>query len=544
MAERTIAVRESDGFYDCCMKAVEGFTDFKDFVEKLNNHHGQHSDYVCVESYLQRLWTLQECLLSHTIQFVVGSSNTPTKRRADIRDDFSFYRSQVDTTVILDSLWFLKAYVHGGTIVKPQNLLHTEQEDLHSASFMRANLASHRYPKKKAAKMTFGEIYMDLYQQSVNAGRAFTCRFTRSMLDPEESDPIGGWLPSKHQPSPRCLGDFLKLMGHRVPEISNGNSRHVHLTTVVKVIEFGSYPDPNSVLSTLEVSMKWFRQQWQDSHQGGEISKYGNFPNPEWTLDHLDAMKGGWVCKNPQWVIRVLKDGPSLDYEEGNSLQDLYSLDEVDKEGREANPNYVSLFEQTSRILDHMWCANDPLQANLAQQSAWRVFKQQMRASWSPPLLRTMLLFAAMITCRIPLSAAGWVNRLFVPVHVVYGEALVAIGLLARTARQEESARGHPRLMFSVGQHLPAGGTQGLSFGKDIFLVDPARTVPVGILPDFLPDERIDEEFVKTTSVLYAGFSRVADGNKVDILATPLYRLHERPRPSQAADAAEGVAGS
>ncbi|AEO58195.1 hypothetical protein MYCTH_2305390 [Thermothelomyces thermophilus ATCC 42464] len=66
-----------------------------------------------------------------------------------------------------------------------------------------------------------------------------------------------------------------------------------------------------------------------------------------------------------------------------------------------------------------MWCANDPLQANLAQQSDWRVFKQQMRASWSPPLLRMMLLFAAMITCCIPLSAAGWVNRLFVPVRVV-----------------------------------------------------------------------------------------------------------------------------
>jgi hypothetical protein len=76
MAKRTIAVRESDGFYDCCMKAVEGFHDFKDFGKKLNGHHSAHTDYVCVESYLQRLWTLQECLLSHTIQFVVGNSSS------------------------------------------------------------------------------------------------------------------------------------------------------------------------------------------------------------------------------------------------------------------------------------------------------------------------------------------------------------------------------------------------------------------------------------------------------------------------------------
>ena len=62
-------------FYDCCMKAVEGFQDYQDFTVKLNQHNDKHYDYVCVESYLQRLWTLQECLLSHTIQFVVVNNS-------------------------------------------------------------------------------------------------------------------------------------------------------------------------------------------------------------------------------------------------------------------------------------------------------------------------------------------------------------------------------------------------------------------------------------------------------------------------------------
>lgn len=75
MAQRTIAVRECDGLYDCCMKAVEGFQDYGEFSDKLNKHGGDHDDYVYNESYLQRLWTLQECLLSHTIQFVVGHSS-------------------------------------------------------------------------------------------------------------------------------------------------------------------------------------------------------------------------------------------------------------------------------------------------------------------------------------------------------------------------------------------------------------------------------------------------------------------------------------
>jgi hypothetical protein len=73
---KTIAVREYDGLYDCCMEAVERFDDHGDFTQRLHAHASTHCEYVCAESYLQRLWTLQECLLSHTIKFVVGQNST------------------------------------------------------------------------------------------------------------------------------------------------------------------------------------------------------------------------------------------------------------------------------------------------------------------------------------------------------------------------------------------------------------------------------------------------------------------------------------
>lgn len=60
--------------------------------------------------------------------------------------------------------------------------------------------------------------------------------------------------------------------------------------------------------------------------------------------------------------------------------------------------------------------------------------------------------------------------------------------------------------MFSVGQHLSARVTYSTSFSKDYFLVDPARKVPVGILPDFLPDEWTNNEYAKFTDILYHGF--------------------------------------
>ena len=56
-AQKTIAVRESDGLYDCCVKAAKGFKDYPDLVKKLNEHGG-HAEHLYKESYLQRLWTL------------------------------------------------------------------------------------------------------------------------------------------------------------------------------------------------------------------------------------------------------------------------------------------------------------------------------------------------------------------------------------------------------------------------------------------------------------------------------------------------------
>ena len=75
MARKTIAVRECDGFYDCCIAAVTGFETVSEFCERFIGHEMAHSDCLCAESYLQRLWTLQECLLSHTIEFVVGNDS-------------------------------------------------------------------------------------------------------------------------------------------------------------------------------------------------------------------------------------------------------------------------------------------------------------------------------------------------------------------------------------------------------------------------------------------------------------------------------------
>jgi len=75
MARKTIAVKECDGLYDCCIAALAGFETLKEFIDRFIDHNDDHVGHICAESYLQRLWTLQECLLSHTIEFVISSNS-------------------------------------------------------------------------------------------------------------------------------------------------------------------------------------------------------------------------------------------------------------------------------------------------------------------------------------------------------------------------------------------------------------------------------------------------------------------------------------
>ena len=75
-AEKTIAIREGDGIYPCCVTAVDGYRDYRELFPRLMGHvSSDHWDHQYDESYLRRLWTLQECLLSHTIEFVVNTTS-------------------------------------------------------------------------------------------------------------------------------------------------------------------------------------------------------------------------------------------------------------------------------------------------------------------------------------------------------------------------------------------------------------------------------------------------------------------------------------
>ncbi|KAJ9642873.1 hypothetical protein H2199_004394 [Coniosporium tulheliwenetii] len=386
---------------------------------------------------------------------------------------------------------FIRAYVDGGTIVRSKPLERDDTEDIHTGTFRAVQLASNRSASKPrdyifatmpqfpwyhypagAEQMSFGDIFVDLYEQASRAGHASACRITRSMTDLEaNADPNNAWLSSAQQPEPACLGDFLKLLGQRLPSKTPGDPDNVHLTTVVYVVELTGQP-PNTVIGVIESAMRFSQMVWQTSHKGGELSKYGSFPSSSWELNILDAACSGWILKGPplsQPRVRLIQDGDETLMVVGTHMEweedELMAMILGYSEGEGELAPYITLLEQSRKILDHMWCGMEDITHNKAQASDWDCFKREMRGSWSEPLLRTILLLAAMVSCRIGLSAASWMRKRFIPVCVRYKKVIV-LGLLAKHARDTNGLG--VRRMYSVGQH-----PKGNSFGKGLVLVDP-----------------------------------------------------------------------
>lgn len=102
-AQKTIVIREGDGLKQCCAKAAGDFRDWHDEgPETLHKHFeksgGEHS-YGVSESWLQRLWPLQEVLMSDTIQFTTCIEWNPVPEYTG-----EPYRARLDSKQLFDNL--------------------------------------------------------------------------------------------------------------------------------------------------------------------------------------------------------------------------------------------------------------------------------------------------------------------------------------------------------------------------------------------------------------------------------------------------------
>jgi len=440
---------------------------------------------------------------------------------------YSFTNSYIGDQGVDGILSFLHAYIDGGTVVRTRGVERSETENIHTDNFKIMHGGSNRvateprdyvfatmpqfpwyhYPLG-AENMPFSDIFFDLHLKASRASHAFACKFTQSMTDTEVSG-TEAWFPSKDQPNPECLGDFLKLFGQPITLPKLGEPSPIHVTKEVYLIEDLKQLDGSldEIFDILEAAMRFSEANWSESQRGGELSKYGSYPDYKWTINILDAARSGFCRKDSTvevsehegtQVVMVHAHGEYVDDESWYG-----AVDDPRAQWEKFEPGYVPLLEHSRRILALMWGGLEGVSRNPSQEVDWKSFKGYMRGKWSKPLLRTILLLAAMVGCEIGLSAATWVRKRFVPVLVHYGnhEKGLILGLLARHPYENCNSILTPRQMYSVGRHV--NSEHGKGFCQDLVLVDPERKMPVGILPNFLPHVRSNEMFVERVTLLY-----------------------------------------
>jgi hypothetical protein len=396
------------------------------------------------------------------------------------------FQKGVSEDPVYDLTAFLKAYLCNGTIKRRKPDHQPEHADIFSGLFASTYQNSPRKATKPydyifatmpqfpwyhypthADQMTFNEIFHDLYQQAMRSNHDFNCRFTHSMLQADAgNDPNIWWMPSLCQPEPHCLGDLLKLLGQRT-ELTKTRLPDVHAELRVHGIDFTAQIE--FIIALITTSMSLAPRSWSLSTVGNELSKYGGYPEDEIELD-----------SNRDTYTRFA-EFPSL-------RRALMSIDLVEEEKRRSSDDWQ--IQQSMKILSLLSSAVDERIYYSTLKGEWREFLSHMKGKWPVEIKTLLLLIAAMVGCRVPLSAINWTRYHFVTVAVsVPFMKDCVLGLVAKHACGNILNTEGGQLMLCLGRH------QGRRHRwRDLSLAVRDSKMPVGLIPDFTYDGQTLEE--------------------------------------------------
>lgn len=400
-AQATIVIRDGDGLHSCCADAVGSFETWSgDGLQKLADHvvynttsHGSGFS----ESWLGRLWPLQEVLLSDRLQFASCDRWEPPKR--DARDPYrdvgdlhklssdllctasAWAEYCVDRKVEWDELTnrmdFIKAILHNGTVSRPKRMhelkeigaTHNTMFGLHrnstrvtskSRDFLLAMLPPFSWYQipETAGSMSFGDLFVDCHTQAKRAGYPFFPRITKGMTEATHNleDSV---LPTADIPTPRYLGDFIKLFGSSEAPGSRWMGKVGLMVNTFIAAQTSSLPSMDMALDFIEKSMEFNRDAWAGSF-GGELSEHGSWPD----------------------VSRFLNGKLVFD----KSMEDIARA--------RCEPDYYE--SQVPKILDAMWLGTYVEAANKDTKNDWNYYRKWLVQNDPPYYRDTLLYFGAL----------------------------------------------------------------------------------------------------------------------------------------------------
>ena len=76
--------------------------------------------------------------------------------------------------------------------------------------------------------------------------------------------------------------------------------------------------------------------------------------------------------------------------------------------------------------------------------------------------------------------------------------------------------------MFSFSQHLPSSTLERPDFVRDTFPVDTNARAYVGLVPDLMPYQRMDEFWATSTQIVYQFFRRPMGNHQIGFVSPHL----------------------
>ncbi|RYC81178.1 hypothetical protein BFJ63_vAg15932 [Fusarium oxysporum f. sp. narcissi] len=249
-AQKPIVIRDGSGYVSCCALAFGNLSTWGDYnagVSRWRKHWtDEHKHHLLKEGILERLWPLQESILSNRIQFVTCEECHLTSMDMDWG---RILGGQSDKLANVDRLWaFSRAWASHGKGKKPSAdeqlsfksaLLNNgvvlrelpEGSSLSGAIeegfFIQSN-STRRTTKARdlilstmsqydwylapspqmVRQMGFGPLFRDCFAQARHANRATLPKIMAGMVGEQ-----GDSLETSNVPEPELLGDLVKLFG-------------------------------------------------------------------------------------------------------------------------------------------------------------------------------------------------------------------------------------------------------------------------------------------------------------------------------------------
>lgn len=465
-ATKTIVIRDGWGVRKCCVDAVGGVDDWFDMKKGARTRWFPHLSKKhfggLQEGVLERLWPLQEIILSDHIQFLSCEEPTEEEEREyqAKKKGLQLYAARDTFRAIPDKLqncaqaWsrvfddsedlkeeeikFVVALLTNGSVSRSPrsqanaNFFMTTESNMGFRDELWSQLNSSRTTSKprdfilatmpqyewykmppNARTMSFGELFVDCFEQGRNAKRGFAPLFSSGIIDGAATDePVASEIPT-----PACLGDFVKLL--------RGPNKHSILympqimyvgVTITPVTLYNMPTQIDGALKVIEQAMAQNQMTWHLTHVG-EFFDYGTYP--ECYEGPVTTEEDNMEMLAEEFKLFQLGTEEARSEAESSRLRRIAGAHHDRAELRQSrDPAFCAM--NARPLLNALWAGAYEEDGELKTERVYliRWLKQTAPAHlYVEPLLR----LTALISCGVGIGAFDWSARYLVPKLVSSG---------------------------------------------------------------------------------------------------------------------------